>query len=803
MWEGTLSQDMPKHNQLKGTVLDSIQRTPLHYTSVSVFVVGSNSPLATTFTKVDGIFVTQEIAGKEFSVVVSFIGYKSRIFNISVDTSSSTIDLGTILLTPAVNQLKEVKVTAKKKLLEYDQDKITYNVEADPTNKTRQAIDMLRKVPLVTVDADDNLKLKGSSNYKVLINGKESSILARNVKEVLRSMPASTIKSIEVMTVPPARYDAEGIGGIINIKTQKATLEGHNGSVNSSGSIPKGYHLGGYITALISKIGFSGYGGYSLSASPNSRISLTRHDSSQNAHRLVQKGEKDYKGTFLYLGGELSYQYDSLNLITANYNLDVSYGKNYYTYNTQVLSQQKEVQQAFLQKNNIFNEWLATDIGADYQRTFKRNEHQLFTISYKHKANRDNSSSDFRIDSVLNYQSSLNKSNNDGLFRENTFQSDYVHPVKSYLIELGVKGIFRKNKSNYQYEHYAPETQTYVSVDNLSDIFQYWQNIYATYTSLSMNGEKWGFKLGGRFESTSIEANFKSFGKMVEQSFDNLIPNIIVSYQADSSSTLKMAYSQRIERPGLYYLNPYQNIIDPKNISFGNPNLVPSTTNSFELSYNTYRGGNSFNVSLFYNYTNNSIQYYTITGSDAIARSTYGNIGKSRHYGISFSTNITLVEKLNINVNGDGNRIQLSSILNHLNTSNTGYTYNIFAFTSYKLGNDWQLSGNIGYNSASIMLQGKSAPYTYHSFAINKEFLKENKASLGFNVSNPFQKERRWYNETEDNNFYQLQESYVLNRWFSLAFNYRFGKLKEDIVRKKRGIENDDIKAIEKKSEGN
>lgn len=736
-------------------------------------------------------------------MVVSFIGYKSRIVHLSVDTSSSTIDLGSILLVPARNQLKEVKVTAKKKLVEYELDKVTYNVEADATNRTRQAIDMLRKVPLVTVDADDNLKLKGSSNYKILINGKESSILATSVKEVLRSMPANTIKSIEVMTVPPSRYDAEGIGGIINIVTHRSSLEGHKGSINSSGSVPKGYHLGGYLTALIGKVGLSSYGGYSLSASPDSRISLVRHDSSQHTHRLVQKGEKDYKGTFLYFGGELSYQYDTLNLFTTSYNLDINIGKNFYDYHTEVLNEPKEVKQAFLQKNDIINEWLATDIGADYQRTFRRNEHQLLTISFKHKVNRDNSSSDFRIDSVLNYLSSSNKSENDGLFKENTFQLDYVHPLKSFLVEMGVKGIFRKNKSNYQYQQYDPERNSYISLDNLSDIFQYRQNIYAAYTSVGMNGEKWGFKIGSRFEGTKIEANFKSYGKTAEQSYDNLLPNVIASYQTDSSSTLKVAFSQRIERPSLYFLNPYQNVIDPKNIYSGNPNLGPSTASLFELSYNIYAEGNSYNASLYYTFTNNAIQYYTITGADAIARSTYGNIGKSRCYGISLSGNITLAEKININVNGDVGYIQLSSVLDYLNTSNTGYFYNIFAFTSYEFGNNWQLSGNIGYNSPGIMLQGESAPYSYHSFAVNKEFWSQKRASLGFNVSNPFQKERRWYNRTEGNNFFQLQESYVLNRWFSLSFNYRFGKLKEDIVRKKRGIDNDDLKAIEKKSEAN
>ncbi|WP_114783753.1 TonB-dependent receptor domain-containing protein [Botryobacter ruber] len=785
---------------LKGTVLDAASNQPMEFVTVVVKVAGNTQPLKSTLTDQDGRFRVEVVPAQQYEVVCSFVGYQVREMPVPAQ-ASGIVDLGNILLLPDAKQLSEVQVVSERALVTYEIDKTVYHVAADPESKTSQAIDMLRKVPHLTVDADDNIKLKGNGNYVVLINGKPSTLFARNAKDAFRSMPANSIKSIEVMTTPPARYDAEGIGGVINIVTHRQQQGGYNGSVNLSASRPAGYYAGGYLTAIRKKVGFSAYFGYNKNASPDSRFSLTRKNHTQGNSRLEQQGEKDYRGNFQYLETELSYEPDSLNLLSASFSYNANRGSNFYTQHVQSFDPAGQLQQAYTQQYDVQNTWRGHDLGADYQRSFRKNKEQLFTLSYKLRATSDNATSDFNFFPVLHYNGSLNKTENSGSFREHTFQADYVHPIKEQQVELGVKSIFRANESNYYYKSLNANTDTYEVNKALSNLFNYTQDIHAAYASVTLHHAKWGLKAGGRLENTRVKADFRSSGTVARQEQLNFIPNIIVSRQLQPTSILKLAYLQRIERPSLYYLNPYQNSIDPKNISFGNPGLVPAVSNQLDLSYNAYFGGTSVSAGTYFNFTNNSIQRFTTTGTDGVARTTYGNIGSSSNVGISFSSNIDLLEKININLNSNGNYTWLSSIIDGNPQHNKGFTFDAFLYLSYKFLNTWRVSGNAGYHAPGILLQGKSGDYFYNSFALNKDILNE-KGSLSFNVSNPFRKERRWFNQLETPAFYQFQESHFLQRWFSLTFNYRFGKLEEEMVRKKRGIENNDIKAAEKKVDG-
>ena len=796
-----MAQHANPHLLIKGTVLDSASGKPMEFVTVLIRETGKEQPLKSTLTDTRGRFMLEVVHVKKYELILSFVGYKVRIMAVDAP-GSSAVELGNILLSPEANQLREVQVISEGALVTYETDKTTYNVAADPESKTQRAIDMLRKVPHLTVDADDNIKLKGNGNYVVLINGKPSTLFARNAKDAFRSMPANSIKSVEVITTPPSRYDAEGIGGVINIITHRQKQGGYNGSVNLSASRPAGYYAGGFLTAVRKKFGFSAYYGHNKNASPDSRFTLNRKNNTQGGGRLEQQGEKDFRGNFQYLETEVNYEPDSLNLFSASYSYNINRGSNFYVQHVQSFDQAGQLSQAYTQQHDVQNTWRGNDIGADYQRSFRKNKEQLFTLSYKLRSTNDNATSDFNFFPVLHYRGSLNKTENKGSFREHTFQADYVQPVKEQLVELGIKSILRSNQSNYYYKSLNPNTDTYEINNALSNLFNYSQDIYAAYASVTLHQDKWGLKAGGRLEKTMINADFKSSGTVATQEQLNFIPSVIFSRQLQHTSILKLAYVQRIERPSLYYLNPYQNIIDPKNVSFGNPTLVPAISNQFDLSYNAYFGGTSVSAGTYYNFTNNAIQRFTTTGTDGIARTTYGNIGRSSIYGISLSGNIELLEKININLNSNSNYVWLSSIIDSKPQRNKGFTFDVFGYLSYKFLKSWRVSGNVGYNSPNILLQGKSGDYFYNSLALNKDILKE-KGNLSFNVSNPFRKERRWFNELDTPNFYQFQEPYFLQRWFSLTFNYRFGKLEEEMVRKKRGIENNDIKAAEKKPDGN
>ncbi|QMU30920.1 outer membrane beta-barrel family protein [Adhaeribacter radiodurans] len=779
---------------VKGIIQDSLKKEPLGYVTVILLEKGKNEPVKTTLSKDDGSFEVNNLPAKPYQLALAFVGYRNKKIDLPAFTPEKLmVDVGIMYLTTTTKQLKEVEIVTERPLVKQDIDKITYDVGADPESKNLTALDMLRKVPLITVDADDNIELKGNSNYKVLVNGKTSSLFVRNPKDVFKSMPASSIKNIEVITNPPSKYEAEGVGGIINIITNKKTMGGYNGSINIGAGQPQSYLGGAYITAKIKKFGATGNYFFNDYTSPAGRNNLFRRDAFNN--QLNQVGESQYNGDYRYAGGELSYEIDTLNLLTANLGFNRGRNNNDLTQKVQNLNNTGALTQAYDRLNNGSGQWRGVDVGLDYQHTFKRNKEQIFTLSYKFNQNGDDSYSDFRVVPVLNYpESIISKTENNGKTNEQTFQADYVQPIKKQTLEVGVKSILRNSKSDYYYSDLDESSQAYIVDPTRTNNFEYQQDIYAAYTSLSLKKNKWGLRVGSRLEETRIDANFKSSGEFVKQDYFNLIPSVALSRQLKGTASLKTSYTQRIERPGLWYLNPYRNEIDPRNIFFGNPALQPAVNHAFDVSYSNFIKGSSINGSLFYNFTNESIQSFTTLNGDT-AITTYGNIGKNHTVGLSLNGNVVITKKFNVNINGSASYVRLSSFLRGLPVNNEGVTANVFGYASYRLDKGWRLSANLGVNSPRITLQGTSASYSFHSFSVNKQLFKGEKGSVSFSVNSPFQKRRRWLSEINDIQFYQRQESYYVMRRFNLSFNYRFGKLQSGIARKKRGIQNDDVKS--------
>jgi outer membrane receptor protein involved in Fe transport len=787
---------------IKGLVVDSLKAAPLAYVTIGVREPGKKEAVKSTYTQDNGSFQVSGLAPKAYEVVIAFVGFKTRV--LQVKGTELAVNLGRIQLSPTASQLKEVEVTAQKMLIKQDIDKISYDVEADPESKVLTGLDMLRKVPLITVDADDNIQVKGSGSFRVLVNGKPSSLFVRDPKEVLKSMPASAIKNIEVITSPPAKYEAEGVGGIINIITNKKNPGGYNGSVNAAARSPLGYNVGGFLTVKVGKLGFSGYVGNNLYRNPKAQSNLVRTNYAPWSargdgyrSRLVQAGENQNEGRFHYLDGQLSYELDSLNLLTANYSFNISTFDNSLFQRVQNFGADAALTQAYNRVNTTDGQWHGNDIGLDYQHSFPKNKDQLFTLSYKFNSGGDESTSNFDFVSVFNQASNNNlrpgNSFNDGNTNEHTVQADYVQPMGKQLLEMGLKSITRLNSSDYFYNLRDKQSGQYVRDPALSNNFDYRQDIYAAYTSFAYKKDKWGLKLGARLEETRVDANFTSSDSRARQDYFNLIPSVALSRTLKPMQTAKLSYTQRIERPGLWYINPFRNQIDPRNISYGNPDVRPATSHAFEASFSTFAKGASLNTSLFYNFTNSSIQQFTTLVNDSTTATTYGNIGRNQTLGLSVSGNMPVTKKLNVNLNGSVNYVTLSGQLNGARQRNDGITANVFGYAGYKFNKGWRLNGNLGYNSPRVLLQGSSTGYMWNSVSVNKSFLKKDKATVGLNVNSPFQKWRPFHNEINDPLFHQLQDSYFFARRIGVSLNYRFGKLQTDIARKKRGIRNDDV----------
>lgn len=789
----TQAQNPAGKASISGIITDSLKNEPVAFVTISLRENGKNEVLKSTYSQENGRFSFAGLEPKPYELLISFVGFQPKTVKAEgLSESNLNLKLPAIILVNSTSQLKEVEVTTQKLLITQDIDKISYDVEADPESKTETVLDMLRKVPMVTVDSDDNIKLKGSGSYKVLINGKTSSLFVNNPKDVLKSMPASSIKKIEVITNPPAKYEAEGVGGIINIITNKNNPGGYNGSVNMGLRAPKAYNGNAYVTVKAGKFGLSASGGGNSWWQPESKQNYLRQEIT--GARLTQNGGGKGNGRNRYGNAQLSFELDSLNLFTGSVSLYSGNDDNTTAQNVLSTNAQGEPVQKYIRTDDGSNFWKGNDVSFDYQRGFKRHEEQLLTLSYKRSTNGYGNFSDFAYLPELNYLAQTGKTENKNDETEHTLQADYVQPFKEHTLEVGLKSITRLNSSTYFYALLNENSGQFEKDPRQSNDFDYRQDVYAGYSSLNLNKKDWSLRLGARLEETKIDAKFITSDTTATQDYFNLIPSVAISRKLKEMQDLKLSYTQRLERPGLWYLNPYVNRIDPKNISYGNPKLDATVTHAFELAHSAFVKNSSLNSTLYYNFTNNAIQEFTRLNGDT-SITTYDNLGKVQNVGISLNGNLNITKKLNLNLNTNADYTYLKGFVNGQEVTNNGFTASIFAYAGYKFEKNWKLNGNVGFSSRGVQLQGRSGGYYHSGLTFGKTFLKDDKATLNLSINNPFNRTRKWKNTINGDDFTQHQESEFVIRRIGFAFTYKFGQLKGGIAQKKRGIENDDVKS--------
>jgi outer membrane receptor protein involved in Fe transport len=778
---------------IKGMVLDSASKKGQDY--ITAALKKGDVTVKTTLSEADGSFQLNKVAPGKYSLIVVAMGFGSKTIPVEV-TENKVYDLGKIMLASQSNKLDEVNVTATKPIIRQEIDRISYDMQADPESKVNTVLDMMRKIPLLSVDAEDNIKLKGSGNYKILINGKPSSLVARNPSDVFKSMPAANIEKIEVITTPPAKYDSEGLAGLINIITKKNVDAGYNGSLNYRHSFPAGGPGGsGSLTVKEGKLGISAYGGINKYQNPSSVFRSSRVTEGEQPTVLNQDGFSSYKSNFNYISTEVSYEIDTLNLITGEFSMNRSTDHNLSDQFSNLMSGTTPLQRYRLMSDGD-QHWGGTDVSLNYQLGFKSNKTRLLTFSYKLSNFNNNQFSNLGISDRLNYPAedfpNYNQFN-DGTTREQTIQADYVHPLSKKLnLEGGAKAILRKNSSNFEYQN-ETENGAYVIDPARTNDFENHQNVYGVYNSYQYNLTNWGFKAGVRVELTTINADFISQATNLDKNFFNVIPSISINRKFKDMSSLNLGYTQRIQRPGIWELNPFVDRSNPNFESAGNPDLTPVLSNSFELNYSRFKKG-SINVGLNYAFENNTVQQISVYDeATKITRSTFVNTGKDRKLGTNFNINYPFTKSLSLTMGGNMNYIWLQGLVNGIDYKNDGVQGYVYGYLSYKLEPGWRIGGNFSYNSSWITLQGTSRANVYTSFSVGKDLIKD-KLTLSANVSNPFQKWRSYENTTEGSNFRQTTYNENYSRRFNVSLNWRFGKLKESIKKNQRGISNDDVK---------
>ena len=781
---------------VKGQLFGEEENEFLPFATISVSKDANQKSATKKFATDEKGFFQTKLSEGDYFFAFQYVGKNTLVKKVSVPKAEKEMNLGKIIVEESSTQLDELSVVAQAPLVKVEIDKLTYNLKDDPESATSNVLDMLRKVPLITVDADDNVQLKGGSNFKIYLNGKPSNMLASNPSQVLKSMPANSIKDVEVITDPGAKYDAEGVGGIINIVTDKRVDDGYVGSVGAGVDTQGGYNSNGYLTLKYGKIGFTGNANYYNFKSPESESTFERRDFSVQPETILkQNGVSGFNGDGIMLSGMISYEIDTLNLLS--FSLNGHRGSGTSSTNTDVTSSGRNVYKYDRISENS-NQRGSIDFSADYQRSFKK-KGELFTLSYRFGNNPNNSdgiTETLNIEGtpILRPQDYRMKNFNEADGKEHTGQVDYVNPLtKNHSIEAGLKYIYRDNSSIGNNMYQLKNSSEWLEDMTRKNDFQHDQYIASGYASYGYKKDNFGLKAGLRAEQTNQNLNFISQNnEVVKTNFFDMVPSLALSYQMSMTQTLRLGYNMRVYRPGIWHLNPYINNIDPLNISYGNPNLDAEKNHNVSLNYGSFSQKVNLNASVNYSLTNNSITQYQFV-ENGVNNSTYGNIGKSQSIGLNAYIRWAPTKELNMFVNGNGDYIDIQSTENKA-LQNSGFSFRAFSGITYTFPYDVRFSVNGGYFGTRIMLQSKMDPFYFMSFGISKSFM-DKKLDVAIRGNSPFQKYMDHRNVTTGENFTQSSLFRRPAQSLSLNITYRFGDLKSSIKKITRGITNQDLKS--------
>jgi len=452
--------------------------------------------------------------------------------------------------------------------------------------------------------------------------------------------------------------------------------------------------------------------------------------------------------------------------------------------------QQKDV--GYNLSNSGKYNWNGLDLTLNYQLGFKGKKDRLLTFSYKASPSVNNQYNQLVVSNRVNYTTPDYHQTNEGQSNSQTIQVDYFHPVKKLTIEAGLKTIIRDNNSDFEFRSLNSSTGVYDPDPSRTNKYDNRQNVLGAYNSYQYNLKSWSFKAGLRIEETIINADFISSASKVDQNYFNIVPSISINRKFKDMSSMNFGYTQRIERPSIWNLNPFVDRSNPNFESTGNPDLRPAVSNNIRFGYSKFKKG-SINIGLSYSFANNTVQQVSVYNPVTnITLSTYDNIGKNRSLGSNFNINYPITKKWNFNLSGNLNYLWIQGVINGNLAKNEGLQGYFYGSTGYKFEKGWRANASFSYGSPYITLQGQSNSNIYSSFSTSKEIIKD-KVTFSASTNNPFTKFRSYTRETTGVNFIQSSNNQSYNRTYNISLNYRFGKLKNDIKKNKRGINNDDV----------
>ena len=783
--------------KVTGTVTDSIGSAEA-YATIRVFEQSDTTKaVALGVTDEKGAF-EQDIKSKgSYRICISSVGKQTAVKQFEISEANTVAKLGSIVMLDASTTLGEIEVVAQKPIVKTEIDRLVYDVKEDSEAKTSNILEILKKVPMVTVDGEDNIYVNGNSNFKIYKNGRPNNNWSNNAKDVLKSIPASMIKKIEVIHEPGAKYDAEGLAGILNIVMDDNTqMKGVVGSVYANVTTTANANAGGYMTTQINKVSASVNYGYVHSGSygmENISETETTYKESGNHSNSYDKTNKDGKMNLHYADVEASWDADSLNLVTF------SFGGYWYQYGVTTLNKMS----MFDSSNNLLysytnntkipkSRYFDFNGKLDYQHS-TRHKGETLTASYlvsttDQKNQRENDYVD-----LFNYPVSYtcNDMNSKLNFIEHTFQFDWTRPfAEKHKFETGAKYILRSNHSITDQNYSNPETQWN---DSRHTDFNHTTHIGAAYGEYSFNSRYWGARAGLRYEYSFLKAKYNDGSNPdFDSNFSDLVPTITFNYKPNDANTLKVNFNTRISRPGISYLNPAVSE-SPETKDYGNADLGSTRRHNLGLTYSLMKPKIMLNASLTYAFSNNLLSSYQFVDDNGIINNTYNNIGKSRTWRLSVYARWQPFKTTTLSLNGAVAHDHMRN--ENINVSNQRWSMYFNLFAEQKLPWKLNLSANVSRMDWGLNgLYGHSEPLYFYGFGINRSFLKEDRLNVRLSANMPFS--GKWFSTSSyvtRGDILSTTNALHHNRAFSVSVSYRFGSMNVQVKKVNKSIDNDDL----------
>ena len=793
---------------VKGDILDALTRQGEPAAVLQFFSADdATKPIAYTTTDMDGAF-SQVLTGRgTYTLYFSGIGRQERKIPFTLDGQES-LDLGDILIEDDIEALAEASVTAQRPLVKMEVDRMTYNVVDDVDSKTATVLDMLRKVPMVTVDGQDNITVNGSSSFQVTVDGKPSQMFSGNPSQIFKMMPASSVKDIQVITNPGVRYDAEGVGGVLNLVTNREATGGQSvtdgiyGTVRAMAST-RGGGGGLFLTQQAGKFTWSFNGNGNYMSMPGTTTDVTRELLGANGGTTTTHSESAMKMPMGMGNLSASYEIDSQNLISATAGL-MHFGTTMDGLTTTAMSGGL-YGTGFSYDGTSLTRSVSNSLTAsiDYQHLWNDVPGRSLVLSYQFSGRPTTSVSENSFNASALSGLNLTSRKTDGLqgSSDHTFQLDFTTPLGlSGTLSTGAKFIARHNSSDQQFYLWDGSDWAYNAASSLD--YDFYNRIGALYTEFKTTLGQVSLLGGVRYEHTWQEVTYAAGqGNNFDTQYGSLVPTASIQWNLSQTQNIGLSYNMRISRPGISYLNPYVDTSDPTARSYGNSDLDVERGHNISLVYNLYSPKWIVNLTLRESLVGNGISSYSFYDADNLLNTTYGNIVRTSTTGLNAFINWNASPTTRIFLNGGLNYVDLRSEV--LGQQNSGLSYNAMLGFQQVLPADISLSANIVAMGRNYSLQGWSTGMSMAMVGLTKNFL-DDRLGVSINYTLPLSggKGMQMKSVTEGRDFRSVSVNTIPMENLNFSISWSFGKQGNARVKSARkSISNDDVLNAESTAE--